>query len=106
MIDTISGANTSRPVFCITIYPHFREFGAALVNPAAKGTPEQYRQRLRDAVSACPNPNVHLIEGQDILSDIGGLTVDLIHPGDNGMIQMGENLARRILPRLGGPSAR
>ena len=36
-----------------------------------------------------------------------GLTADLIHPGDNGMIEMGRNLARKLkplLPRAGGPS--
>ena len=32
------------------------------------------------------------------MADIGGLTVDPIHPADNGTIQMGENLARRIAP--------
>ncbi|MCZ6635639.1 MAG: hypothetical protein O7G87_19760, partial [bacterium] len=25
MVHTVAGANTERPVFCITIYPHFRE---------------------------------------------------------------------------------
>jgi lysophospholipase L1-like esterase len=96
MVNVVSGADTSRPVVCITIYPHFREFGSRFANLDAHGTPEQYRQRLRDAVSACPNPNVHLVEGTEILCDVGGLTADLIHPADNGMIQMGENLARRI----------
>ena len=43
-----------------------------------------------------PYPNVTLIEGPDLLADIGGLTTDLIHPGDLGMIQMGENLAKRL----------
>jgi lysophospholipase L1-like esterase len=96
MVDTVAGADTARPVLCITIYPHFREYGPQFANPEAKGTPEEYRQRLRDAVSACPHPNVHLVEGPEILRDAGGLTVDLIHPADNGMIQMGEHLARRI----------
>jgi hypothetical protein len=106
MVNTVSGANTERPVVCITIYPHFREFGPQFEDPDAKGAPastgvpEEYRQRLRDAVAACPHPNVHLVEGSEILSDVGGLTVDLIHPADNGMIQMGENLARRIAALL------
>jgi lysophospholipase L1-like esterase len=96
MVNAVAGANTERPVVCVTIYPHFREFGPQFENPEAKGAPEQYRQRLRDVVAACPYPNVHLVEGAEILADPGGLTVDLIHPADNGMIQMGENLARRI----------
>jgi hypothetical protein len=43
---------------------------------------------------------VHLVEGPEILRDPGGLTVDLIHPADNGMIQMGENLAQVIAELL------
>ena len=62
--------------------------------PGCKGRPEEFRQRLRDAVAACPYPNAHLVEGRDILPDISGLAPDLIHPGDNGMIDMGANLAR------------
>ena len=58
--------------------------------------PEQYRQELRDVTAACPHRNVHLIEGPDVLQDIGGLTADLIHPGDNGMIEMGRNLAQKL----------
>ncbi len=68
------------------------------------GTPEQYRQALREAVSACPHENVYLIEGTEILTDIAGLMADLIHPGDNGMIEMGRNLARKLqglLPEKG-----
>tara|TARA_Y100000588_G_scaffold309722_1_gene334882 strand:- start:4722 stop:4859 length:138 start_codon:yes stop_codon:yes gene_type:complete len=37
-----------------------------------------------------------LIEGPDLLADIGGLTTDLIHPGDLGMIQMRQELAKRL----------
>jgi len=96
MVNAVAGVNPARPVVCITIYPHYREFGPQYEDPEAKGTPEEYRQRLRDAVAACPHPNVHGIEGPEILRDPGGLTVDLIHPADNGMIEMGENLARRI----------
>ncbi|MDG2072636.1 MAG: hypothetical protein P8J55_13155 [Pseudomonadales bacterium] len=45
-------------------------------------------------------PNVHLFEGTDILQEIGDLTIDLLHPAYNGMIQMGENLARKLAPLM------
>jgi len=35
------------------------------------------------------------------LRNFGGLTVDLIHPGDHGMIEMGENIARQLKTLLG-----
>ena len=102
MVDTVAGADTRRPVACITIYPHCRDFDPRFTSPQDKGTAEEYRQRLRDAVRACPHPNVHLLEGSEILSDITGLTGDLVHPGDLGMIQMGENLAVRLKPLVEG----
>jgi hypothetical protein len=39
-------------------------------------------------------------EGPEILTDISGLTADLIHPTDNGMIEMGWRLAEKLKPLL------
>jgi len=96
MVNTVAGSNTNRPVACITIYPHFRDFGEQFVPEGDLGTSEEYREALRRAVRECPHPKVHLIEGPEILTDLGGFTPDLIHPADNGMINMGENLARKL----------
>lgn len=101
MVNAVAGVNTERPVACITLYPHFRDFGEPFAaHTEAKS--EEYRQMLRDAVKNCPHPNAHLLEGRDILSDFTGLTGDLIHPADNGMIQMGANLARLLEPLVDG----
>jgi hypothetical protein len=35
-----------------------------------------------------------------VLDDVAGLSPDLLHPGDQGMIFMGENLARRLKPLI------
>ena len=100
MVNTVAGADTSRPVACITLYPYFRDFGGSDPDAEYGGTPEEYRQALREVVAECPLPNVHLIEGTEILTNIGGLTGDLIHPSDNGMIEMGRNLFARLKPLL------
>ncbi|NQU38736.1 MAG: hypothetical protein HQ523_02165 [Lentisphaerae bacterium] len=96
MVNTVAGADTSRPVACITLFPYFRDFGIG--DPSVKygGTPDQYRQALRDVVRACPLPNVHLIEGPEILTRMGGLSGDLIHPSGHAMIEMGMNLSGRL----------
>ena len=60
------------------------------------GTPEEYRQSLRDAVAATGHPNAHLVEGPELLTDISGLSADLIHPADYGMLEMGQRLADRL----------
>ena len=93
MIDRVAGSDPSRPVACITIYPHFRDFAD---EPEAADRSERFRGILREAVAGLKHSNVTLIEGPELLTDPAGLTVDLIHPGDLGMIQMGENLAKRL----------
>jgi len=111
MVNRVAEADPRRPVACVTLYPYFRDFGIEPPDQSVGGTPEQYRQALRDVTEACPHGNVHLIEGPEILQDISGLTADLIHPGDYGMTEMGRNLAEKLkglLPLVGpktGPGA-
>ena len=96
MVNAVAGADTTRPVGCITLFTYWRDLASD--EPGAKfgGTPEEFRQALRDVVATCPHPNVHLIEGREVLTNIGGLTADLIHPSDNAMIEMGRNLSQRL----------
>ena len=100
MVNRVAAASEARTVACITLYPYFEDFGVEGRDEQGGGTSEEYRQALRDVVAACPCRNVHLIEGTEILTDISGLTTDLIHPGDNGMIEMGRNLAQKLQPLL------
>jgi lysophospholipase L1-like esterase len=102
MVNRVAGADTRRPVVCITVYPHSRDFDPRFTGLQDKGTSEEFRQRLRDAAQACPHSNVHLVEGSEIMDDITGLREDLVHPGDHGMIRMGENLAARLEPLVEG----
>jgi lysophospholipase L1-like esterase len=100
MINSICRSNHRRPVICITLFPYSREFGDTFIGMEDKGSPEDYREALRKAVQACSCKNLYLLEGSDILNDIGGLSPDLLHPGDQGMIFIGENLARQIKPLI------
>ncbi len=100
MVNTVARSDPSRPVACITLYPYFRDFGLSDPGAIYGGTPDEYRQILRDVVAECSLPNVHLIEGREILTNLGGLTGDLIHPSDNAMIEMGRNLNARLKPLL------
>lgn len=96
MVRTVGGANPRRPVACITLFPFQRDFIADDPATSHGGTPEQYRQALRDAVTACNLPNLLLLEGPELLTNIGGLSIDLLHPSDNAMIEVGRNLASRL----------
>lgn len=93
LANTIAAANPKRPAICITLYPFCRDL---CTDKDDQALAEAFRRTLRQVVAASPHRNLHLIEGADILTDIGGLTTDLVHPADNGMINMGENLACRM----------
>lgn len=109
MVKTIAAAHPDKPVFAITLWPYYRDLGVA-----DGGTPEadrksvaeeeakalRMRQDLRDAVEAAGQPNLHLLEGPELFGPLSGLTTDLIHPGDLGMINMAHNLAAAIRPYL------
>ena len=100
LVGKIAGDNPGKPVACISIYPYFGDW--ADLQPDAKGKPDDFRKALRDVVGELGFPNLTFIDGRDILTDIAGLTTDLIHPGDLGMIRMGENLADRLAAVIGG----
>lgn len=100
MVRTVTASDESRPVFCVTIYPCFFDMGENFIQSPPPAPVEEYRQALREAVAASGCANAHLIEGPEVLTDIRGLTQDLIHPSDNGMILMGHNLARTISSRI------
>lgn len=96
MVNTVAAADATRPVVCITLFPFFRDFGQHNPNKTYGGTPEEYRLALREIVAACPHPNVHLLEGKDMLTDIGGLSTDLIHPSGLAMVEMGQRIAEKL----------
>ncbi len=98
MVHTVAGRKPNRPVFAITLFP----YSADVVNDHSGHADKarRYREHLRRAVADCPTPNVHLVEGPDLLRDIIGHSEDLLHPGDFGMMQMGLRLAEFIRPVL------
>ncbi|MHC4873624.1 MAG: SGNH/GDSL hydrolase family protein [Planctomycetota bacterium] len=96
MAKTIAESNPERQVLCITIFPHFREFDGTFEIKNVHGTCEEYREALRKAVKEADCKNLHLIEGPEILQEIDGLAIDLLHPSDWGMMKMGERLAAKM----------
>ena len=96
MVNTIAGSDTSRSIFCITLWTYFGDLCTNVEGPHGQGLADPYREVLRQIVKECPYPNVHLLEGADLLKDIDGYSTDLAHPSDLGMTQIAENLAKQI----------
>ena len=94
MVRTL--AATGKPVYAVTIYPHFRDVPDLVNGPSERENPELFRQALRDVVDDLGAQHVVLLEGPELLRDWHGLTPDLIHPSDHGMIDIGYRLAESI----------
>ena len=96
MVDRVAGSNTERLVACITLWPKSGDLGPEHLKPDQGGPPEAYREVLRSVVNKSPHPNVHLLEGPDLLPGTRGLAPDVLHPTDYGHSLIAENLARAL----------
>ncbi|WP_207592464.1 SGNH/GDSL hydrolase family protein [Halomontanus rarus] len=93
MIETVADAHPDEPIACITLYTHASDVCG---DEEAAERAEAFRDALREIVADSPRENVHLLEGTEMLPSIAGLTPDLVHPGDDAMITMGENVAGEL----------
>ena len=100
LVQQVVRSNPARPVFCITIYPYYGDWSSELAGATAP--PEDFRLALERVVARLradgPGARIELVPGPSLLTDVGGLCVDMIHPGDHGMLEMGERLAARMRP--------
>jgi lysophospholipase L1-like esterase len=96
LVEQVVTRHPNKPVFLITILPNGQSPQNALEPDATQRNQEAFCQILRDTVDELRSPQLHLIEGSDVLTDYNGITKDLIHPGDYGHSEMGRNLAIAI----------
>lgn len=102
LVQQVVAGSPARPVFCITIYPYYGDWSSDLAGATAP--PEEFRLALERVVwrlrTDAPGARIELVPGPSLLTDVGGLCVDMIHPGDHGMLEMGERLAARMRPAV------
>jgi hypothetical protein len=94
VVETVAAENPEKPVVAITLFPYFAELCAG--DQGDHENFEAYREALREAVAAADRGNLHLVEGGDLLPRGRGLTADVLHPGDDAMIDIGVALAEEL----------
>jgi lysophospholipase L1-like esterase len=94
MLETI--ADTGRPVVCITLFPFLHDISNAAMSSEIRSEPEAYRTTLREVVEDISRSNVCIADGSELLSNVGGLTPDLVHPSDHGMVEIAEWLSNEL----------
>ena len=97
LVAAVAGPDPARPVACLTLMPLAADADPRQVGADWGGTPDDYRRVFREVAEGSGLPNVHCIEGRDLLAGVRDLTTSMIHPSDYGHGQIAANLA----PRLG-----
>ncbi|VGO16214.1 hypothetical protein PDESU_04805 [Pontiella desulfatans] len=99
LLTTLADRDPERPVAALNIYPNRYDVFLDRSDTETVRTPE-FNRIVPQVVKALARPNLHFIDGRQVLSDFDGMSADLLHPADEGHIRMGENLAELLKPYL------
>lgn len=99
LVRQVVTLNPGKPVFLITVFPNCLTQGIAQENRICAAD-LAFNDTLRGLVGEIGSPDLHLIEGYQILDQFTGLRTDLLHPSPYGHAVMGLNLAELLRPVL------
>ena len=99
-ICTIAKSNPTKPIICISLFTTFSDLGYIWPDRRPKATANEYRKILKKIVDSSKLKNLYYVDGTQLLKSHYGLSQDLLHPSNNGMIEIGENLSNFIKPLL------
>ena len=91
LIEKLAASHPEAPIVCISLFP----FGTGDLWGGNKAATQERRDALAEIVAASGHENVHFVSGPDLLS-FTGLSPDMLHPTDHGMIEIATKLAPRI----------
>jgi hypothetical protein len=86
-VSTIASAHPDKHIFCIDLFTNNCDF---MDNPK-EGV--GFRDIVKDIAAKQKSDKVIYVDGRSVLSEPSGLSIDLVHPTDDGMSDMGRNLA-------------
>lgn len=93
-VGTVAAAHPDKFIFCIDLFTYSNDFEE---NPA---TGIGFRDTVKEIAATFDSGKIVHIDGRTILTDPAGLCKDLVHPSDDGMHDMGANLAGVIAGHL------
>jgi len=92
-VSTVAAAHPDKWIFCMDLFTNNCDLGATPVHG------EGFREAVAGIVEKQDSDKVVHVDGRDVLTDPTGLRTDLVHPADDGMQEMGRNLADIISRR-------
>lgn len=93
-LKTVAAAHPDKYIFCIDMFTNDADFEAN----SQKGV--GFREAMKEIVGKYRSGKIVHVDGRGILTDPTGLRTDLVHPNDEGMQEMGRNLADAIARKL------
>ncbi len=96
LITQLSEHHPESEIYVFTILPNSHSIS---INSNSKMFMafNQFNKILRKNVQSIKNPKLRLIEGKDILTDYNFLSIDGIHPSDDGHIAIGRNVGKLFI---------
>ncbi|TCT16356.1 lysophospholipase L1-like esterase [Natranaerovirga pectinivora] len=94
IIKKVIENNPDKPVIIITIFPNRSLYLKQPDKIYYRNI--EYNKILNEIHREFNANNLHIIQGDSILTNFSGLSSDLLHPSDDGHILMGENLAKKL----------
>jgi hypothetical protein len=91
LIDKLAKSHPEATIVCISLFP----FGTGDLWKNNQATTQERRDALTAIVKASGHKNVHFASGPDLLS-FTGLSPDMLHPTDHGMIEIASKLSVRM----------
>jgi hypothetical protein len=84
-------------VFCTSIFPFFGDLGPEYYwESMVADHPNEFREILQQVIRKLGRINLIYVPPHELLTDFTGLTHDLLHPADEGMVEMGLRFAEKI----------
>lgn len=91
LVTTLRAAAPDKPLVLITMFPTGNYYVQEPNDYTKKG--EAFRKILRTVAADLNDPLIHLIEGNQVGTNLSQLSPDLLHPTPDGHQDMGANLA-------------
>lgn len=94
LIDRL--AQMQKPALILTTFPNCCSQAYAKTSNTITRRERQFNQVLEGLVDQVESPHIVLLQGYEVLSDLRGLSGDLLHPTKYGHAVMGINLADQL----------
>lgn len=99
-LSIILEKNPNKVIFCMSVLPYHADWGFQS-DKIYNATPDEYRKVLQEVVDSLnKNNNLVYVHGPDMLTDMRGLSCDLIHPNDFGHTEIAKNLTEVIREKI------